>query len=157
MSTQDIKDNLERELKRARIKSVNDALAGRREAVCTAVDPLIFDADKKSPSLLLLHRNVALRVCAMCPIAEQCLTDAMREERGQGALRYTIRGGKTASERAQLAKGEGVCMICRRVFEKTNHAHRMCSQECRAVARRETWRKHYHARVAKQLKAKAAA
>ena len=63
------------------------------QAACRGLDPL-FDGDG-SPA--------AIRVCKeACPVREQCLAEAMADERYRSAAnRDGIRGGLTAVERAR--------------------------------------------------------
>ena len=45
----------------------------------------------------------ALRVCATCPVATQCLDAALAEEGNlAGAYRHGIRGGTTPDQRAHM-------------------------------------------------------
>lgn len=44
-----------------------------------------------------------LRICASCPVRQQCLDDAMRVEHGQEA--WGIRGGHTAASRMLMDAG----------------------------------------------------
>lgn len=44
-----------------------------------------------------------LRICASCPVRQECLDDAMRVERGQEA--WGVRGGKTAATRMLMDAG----------------------------------------------------
>ena len=54
----------------------------------------------------------AARLCAGCPIAEQCLAVAMRAERGLGPYsRYGVFGGLTPDQRARLARAVSPAMI----------------------------------------------
>ena len=44
----------------------------------------------------------ALAICGGCPVKTQCLTDALRIEKGtRSAERFSIRGGLTPTERAK--------------------------------------------------------
>lgn len=44
-----------------------------------------------------------LRICASCPVRQQCLDDAMRTEHGQEA--WGVRGGRTAATRMLMDAG----------------------------------------------------
>lgn len=44
-----------------------------------------------------------LRICASCPVRQQCLDDAMRVEHGQEA--WGVRGGRTAGTRMLMDAG----------------------------------------------------
>lgn len=44
-----------------------------------------------------------LRICATCPVRQQCLDDAMRVEHGQEA--WGVRGGRTAATRMLMDAG----------------------------------------------------
>lgn len=45
----------------------------------------------------------AMQACSACPVRQQCLDEAMREEKRSYAT-YGIRGGLTARQRDQLRK-----------------------------------------------------
>ena len=49
--------------------------------------------------------ELAHAICAGCPVAIQCLTDALDYESGDRQMRSTIRGGLTPEQRARLASG----------------------------------------------------
>lgn len=64
-------------------------------ANCAGFDAeLMFDSDTEIQKL-------ALRVCQMCVVREECLADALREERYETHLRG-VRGGKTPKQRAKM-------------------------------------------------------
>ena len=44
-----------------------------------------------------------LRICASCPVRQECLDDAMRTEHGQEA--WGVRGGRTAATRMLMDAG----------------------------------------------------
>ena len=49
--------------------------------------------------------DAALRVCATCPVATECLEAALAKEGNlAGQYRYGIRGGTTPEQRASLAR-----------------------------------------------------
>jgi hypothetical protein len=65
------------------------------KAACTQVDPELFFPD---PAAGWSPNRHALEVCASCPVRALCLADAPAWDR------HSIRGGKTATERARLRK-----------------------------------------------------
>lgn len=57
-----------------------------------------------------LKETEAAARCAGCPVIEQCLSEAMEEESGLSAgYRYTVRGGLSPKERADLATAQREC------------------------------------------------
>ncbi|MDI3330269.1 MAG: WhiB family transcriptional regulator [Micrococcus sp.] len=52
-----------------------------------------------------VEKRAALAICADCPVARECLAEAMSQERGVDLHgRYGIRGGTTPVERRELAR-----------------------------------------------------
>lgn len=67
------------------------------QAACRSDDPAKYFDERYLP------RNLA---CRRCPVAEQCLAEAMDAEGSTAAsMRFGIFGGLTSKERAALAKG----------------------------------------------------
>lgn len=61
-------------------------------------EPDPFDKSKDDPGY-----TVAKSFCAMCPVKDECLDDAMEEEGWKAAnFRSTVRGGLTPPERYRL-------------------------------------------------------
>lgn len=57
-----------------------------------------------------LKPGEAMGRCAGCPVIEQCLSAAMEEESGLSAgYRYTVRGGLSPKERADMATAQREC------------------------------------------------
>ena len=68
----------------------------RASAACRGMDPeLFFSAGP-------IDRGHALAACRACPVARDCLRDALAFELGQKF--YGIRGGLTAKDRRNLAR-----------------------------------------------------
>lgn len=65
------------------------------EAVCATIDPELFFPDRSNHQG---YRN-ARKICQSCPVAEQCLEDAMRFEAGASSHRFGMYGGMTPAER----------------------------------------------------------
>jgi WhiB family redox-sensing transcriptional regulator len=65
------------------------------DAACAQVDPAIFFPDPAAGWVPTRH---ALEVCASCPVRALCLADAPAWDR------HSIRGGKTATERARARR-----------------------------------------------------
>jgi len=75
----------------------------RRRAECRDVDSAPFFARRCGLD--------AKRVCALCPVADDCLVDALRHESLGVASRAGVSGGMTPTERerfAQLLMAEGI-------------------------------------------------
>jgi hypothetical protein len=52
-----------------------------------------------------VEKRAALAICGDCPVAKECLAEAMSQERGVDLHgRYGIRGGTTPVERRELAR-----------------------------------------------------
>lgn len=65
------------------------------EAVCSTIDPELFFPDRSN------HQGYreARKICQSCPVAQQCLEDAMRFEAGASSHRFGMYGGTTPAER----------------------------------------------------------
>lgn len=68
-----------------------------RDAACLDVDPDMFFPTNEQASV------EAKKVCAKCPVREDCLEDSLRNRDTAG-----IFGGKTTNERRDLAKQLGI-------------------------------------------------
>lgn len=67
-------------------------------ATCRTLPPTWWDPDADTT-----HTPVAIAICRECPVREQCLRAAMRDERGaQAHDRGCIWGGYLPEERADL-------------------------------------------------------
>ena len=61
-------------------------------------DPLFFGTEENvPPEGLIVAVNAARRVCAACPVARTCLTDALLTDQ-----RYGVRAGTSGRERGKL-------------------------------------------------------
>lgn len=86
----------------------------------------------------------AKAICHTCPVKGQCLEFAIEHDEVHG-----IWGGTSGRERERLrrqllANGalRRLCVVCSGRFTPTIHQQRMCSDECRAVARVEQQRRY---------------
>ncbi|QCU79256.1 WhiB family transcriptional regulator [Citricoccus sp. SGAir0253] len=69
-------------------------------AECSPADTELFFS--KDP----VEKRAALAICADCPVARECLAEAMAQEQGMNLHgRYGIRGGLQPAERLDLARG----------------------------------------------------
>lgn len=67
--------------------------------------------DPRFDSSTGLSAGQAAKLCEGCPVKEQCLSDAMEEERGLSAgNRHTVRGGLSPKERAALDVAARECV-----------------------------------------------
>lgn len=74
------------------------------EAECRYVGLELFFPEGKGDNL---HHS-AKRICAVCPVVDECLDSAMSEERSlRRDHRHGVRGGLTARERFRLALERG--------------------------------------------------
>lgn len=69
----------------------------RLDAACSGSDPELFFPDPSDGQA----QAAALRVCDGCPVAVDCLVDALAVETPR-QIRYGIRGGTTPADRAGL-------------------------------------------------------
>lgn len=76
----------------------------RAEAVCATTDPELFFNDSESGGSYVAAR----RICAICPVRDACLDDAMAFEASNAGRRYGMYGGLTPRERATLAVRTGI-------------------------------------------------
>lgn len=76
----------------------------RDQAACAGVDPRLMDGGEYLRGEAAVSAwQAAKAVCAGCPVAQQCLAEALRREKGESfASRATVRGGLTPSERIRL-------------------------------------------------------
>ncbi|MER7660687.1 WhiB family transcriptional regulator [Streptomyces sp. NPDC096193] len=69
---------------------------GLSDAVCKGIEPEVFFPERGDRVTATLAREI----CAQCPVAAACLTDALATEGAVGhASRFGIRGGKSPEER----------------------------------------------------------
>lgn len=67
----------------------------QEQAICPQTDPDAFYPDHP-----LSAARDAKRVCARCPVTQQCLAHALNTDEPHG-----VWGGKTRSERRRMARG----------------------------------------------------
>lgn len=77
--------------------SLRDGHTWRDDALCREIDPDVFLVDRGPEA------SYARSVCAICPVAEECLEAAMESETGDHTHRAGIRGGLTPRQRSGLA------------------------------------------------------
>lgn len=76
-------------------------------ALCRNVDTDVFFPDRPGP-LSKRAWSIARSVCGCCPVAKQCLDDAMEIEQASRGERYGMFGGLTPAERQTLSARTGV-------------------------------------------------
>ncbi|WP_425595355.1 WhiB family transcriptional regulator [Pseudonocardia thermophila] len=81
----------------------------RDQAACRGVDPELFFPIEETAAACADQVAAAKAVCAMCPVRQQCLDDALTR------LPYGIAGGMTAGERRRLhgVRGRGEHVLTR--------------------------------------------
>lgn len=110
-------------------------MSWRREAACLDHDPDEF-FPRRGDNLAV---RAAKKVCAGCPVSDECLEAAMYEELGNDECRWIvgIRGGKTAIERKVIYAGMGLCRTCQEPFRRhRSKLEAFCSDECRTISDR---------------------
>ena len=75
-------------------QEVDDELAWQADALCSQTDPEAFFPDKGGST------KQAKKVCAACPVREQCLQYAI-----DNSERYGVWGGLSEKERRRVARG----------------------------------------------------
>ncbi|MGW1158455.1 WhiB family transcriptional regulator [Streptomyces sp. NPDC002513] len=73
-----------------------NTLSWAERAACRGQELDLFFTDSKTGI------TAAKRICAACPVREECLAEALRAEDGS---RYGVYGGLTKEERAELVDG----------------------------------------------------
>lgn len=117
------------------------------DAACAGMDPDIFYPNDPQP----IGRPTnpakpdgyaqARTVCGRCPVRDQCLSEAMADEAGNGAkVRHGMRGGLTPTERYRLPWR--ICRRCNARFATHNPRNMTCSAECYELNRREAVERH---------------
>lgn len=98
----------------------------RNDALCLgAGNHLYFGPDGADAG----YYNRARRICALCPVREECLVHALTEPEHHGMW-----GGLTPTERRNLVYGRfSVCRWCSQRFVAGRG--RYCSDPCRTAAR----------------------
>lgn len=112
-------------------------------ARCIEIDPELFYAETTGEI-----RN-AKAFCETCPVIEQCLDAALYFEATLTRQDiFGVRGGKSASQRKELIRKQGlnvkVCRICNNRFKPANNYQGTCSAECKLEGQRRSAR-HYKA------------
>lgn len=97
------------------------------DAVCASVGSDYWFPDKGGTT------RAAKKICSDCPVAGLCLEWAL--DNGE---RWGVWGGKSDKERRKLGARRR-CRNCDKPFTLgDNRSDRMCSEECRSVARSKT-------------------
>lgn len=118
----------------------DDPADWREQAACRGMETAIFFPTRGDNAGVAQARSI----CAGCPVRRQCLDNALADT----GDRYGIRGGLTARERMgqHMASGRPIhikqCRWCGSDFE-TQGRDRMCSDECRTAARRDSVARHH--------------
>jgi len=74
------------------------------DGLCAQTDPDEFFPEKGQSD----KTRAAKRICAMCPVAQQCLDEALAAEGDRSAShRFGVWGGYGPGERAELAHAGG--------------------------------------------------
>ena len=99
----------------------------RFAAACRGMDPALFFVDGAGHDP---RREAALAVCRACPVAADCLRDAIDTGEVDG-----IRGGLTPTARRRHAKREGlrpaqVCEVCGDPMRRSSRALVCGSRGC---------------------------
>ena len=95
-------------------------------------DRIMFGANESIRTVDDKNRLVqAKRICITCPVRQECLEDAMEQERYLGSIeRHGVRGGLTATERMDLASQDRLCARCRTATveepSNNNRKKRLC-------------------------------
>lgn len=132
----------------------------RHAAACAGTDPDIFYPVPETPPGRRPaqpkpdYYEQARAICAKCPVRDQCLTEAMAEESGQGSFsRWGMRGGLTPRERYTLPWR--ICKRCGTRFATRKPRSMTCSAECYAANRRDAVER-YQANLRAEAQARAA-
>lgn len=108
----------------------------RSIASCKGVDPKVFFPKSGNSKGM----NLALSICLNCPVKAECLKANLWEPDG-------VWGGTSAKQRSRIrAKSQTKvrsCFECNKLFNPSNPSVRMCSDNCRTIARRRTKNKKY--------------
>ena len=107
----------------------------RFAAACRGMDPALFFIDGAGHDP---RREAALAVCRACPVAVDCLRDAIDTGEADG-----IRGGLTPTARRRYAKREGlrrrqVCEVCGGPMQRAASAVTCGRREC-VKERKRLW------------------
>lgn len=79
--------------------------AWQRRAICSSMPERLYDAiffgeeELLEPGMRIVAVNAARRICAACPVARQCLTQALTEDD-----RYGVWGGASGRQRTRMRK-----------------------------------------------------
>lgn len=76
-------------------ETLDSALAWANNAACRGQNLALFFTESKTGV------EQAKRICARCPVREDCLDEVLRAEND---ARYGVYGGLTGKERTQLAR-----------------------------------------------------
>ena len=100
-----------------------------QRALCAEIDPdLWYPANGPAPA-------AAVATCRRCPVAAECLTDALANERSGHQVPHGVWGGQSARQRRQLiARHPLLCADC--PSERASR-HSMYCPECAQRRRAE--------------------
>jgi WhiB family redox-sensing transcriptional regulator len=93
----------------------------RAHAACRNFNPDIFFPG------ITESRELAMSICAECPVREICLEENLDERAG-------IYGGTSGRQRIEIRKNrysEGKCVHCQKIFIRTGRNQVLCSEGCR--------------------------
>jgi WhiB family redox-sensing transcriptional regulator len=98
----------------------------RAHAACRNFNPDVFFPG------ITESRELAMSICAECPVKEICLEENIDERAG-------IYGGTSGRQRIEIRKNrysKAPCSQCGKSFVKTVRNQLLCSEECRIVRHR---------------------
>lgn len=95
------------------------------EAECIDADPDLFFPTKHSG----VGYSQARKICAACPVTEECLAMALRTEPPGKGHRIGMFGGLSPDERERLVNRARKCIVCGRTFRSSVGA-KLCSDDC---------------------------
>lgn len=116
--------------RRDRARSREAWREARTELPCVAMPlPFLLTLDAHRPAV-----KEAKRLCRRCPLQQDCLVEALEQERGMIATnRIGIRAGLTPNERARLAHSAG-CAACGAELEGDDRSQFCSAHSGRAAA-----------------------
>jgi predicted nucleic-acid-binding Zn-ribbon protein len=108
------------------IQQLENKSEWRAYAACRNYNPDIFFPG------ITESRELAMSICAECPVREICLEENVDERAG-------IFGGTTGRQRIEIRKNRYAqvkCTNCQKVFFRTGRNQVLCSEECRLARHR---------------------
>ncbi len=108
------------------IPLIDGPSAWRDLAACRGLDTSVFHPEHGESS------EPAKRVCTLCPVAAECLQDAIDTMEPHG-----VRGGYTAKERLKFrTRRRKTCKTCGRIYSPHETGRQVyCSEGCAAIGR----------------------